>query len=386
MTIPTFARATRGPIRWTLPLGIALSATPIAAVAVSPEPPTRTDQTDVEILTRGDGPPIVLRWRPTADRPQVIQVGTRTVPSVVESPGLEDTDAPVRLAGFMRPPIEKLFTLQGRLSRVDETAGSGSARMEIRWRVVDAAARLFGIRPAAMPEPAEPTDADDAEGPGTAPPAAGEQPSTEDLVSSRIRDEDRLRGSEPEALETALQFERITNQSLQKIDGAAITQTWGIAGVLPSSTVIRLAAPDRRADFEASGLGTILSLAQPSLPGEPLAVGGSWKTRSTAMVQSVPVTTEAVWTIASFDAAADATGVAAQAVLRVEFTRRADSEAEIPPAIRGQIDADGRGEVTITLDAPTRLEGRFVQTPIAEPRPGRAPEVTRMRLDPIESR
>ena len=78
--------------------------------------------------------------------------------------------------------------------------------------------------------------------------------------------------------------------------------------------------------------------------------------------------------------------MATRAVLRVEFSRRITTDRQVPYAVRAAIEADGRGEVTITLDAPARLQGRFVQTPIAKPRPGQSTEVTRMRLDPLTSR
>jgi hypothetical protein len=362
-----------------------------ANAAVWPiDPPIRSSRPEVMVLGRGEGTPVLLRWRPERDQPQIVQVGIRTVPSELESPGLDDTDADVRLAGFMRPPIEKLFTLQGRLSRLADATDDGapsSDPREIRWRVTDSAARLFGVRPAAGAgtTPAPAGDEDDA-GPGQAPPRRSDQPTTDDLVSSNARESDRARGSDPAALEKALQFECITNESLQKVDGAAITQIFGSGGVLPASTTVRLAAADRRADFEASELVTVLALGQPTLPDEPLAVGGSWRTRDTTMVQSFPVTTEATWTIASFDADASAIGVASQAVLRVAFSRRIAKDEQVPDAVRAAIEADGRGEVTITLEAPTRLEGRFVQTPIAKPRPGQSTDVTRMRLIPLASR
>jgi len=381
-------------------LGLGPVTTAIAG-SVS-EPPDRTGRAEVAVVGRGEGVPVVLRWRPITERDRVIQIGTRTVPSTLESPGLADPDADIRLSGFMRPPIEKLFTLQGRVSRIDADATKSAdapepaAGMEIRWRVMDAAARLFGIRPSAVPTPASepnddaPTDpadpADAGDGPGRAPSRPSDQPTTEELVSSKVRDADRERGSDPDALRKALDFERITNESLQKVDGAAITQTLGTSGVLPTGTTVRLAAPDRRADFEAAGLTAILSLAQPPLPDEPLAIGGSWTTRTTTMIQSRPTLTEATWTIASFDDDAVAVGVATRAVLRVEYTRRVVDAGDVPTAVRTAIDADGRGEVTITLDEPTRVQGRFVQTPVAPPRPGRAKDVTRMRIDPIESR
>jgi hypothetical protein len=370
---------------------IASASSPLSsAPRWAADPPSRSDRPEIAVLSRGEGTPVVLRWRPNAEQSEVVQVGTRTLPSVIESPGLEDPDADVRLAGFMRPPIEKLFTLQGRVSRVakgTDNDASSADRLEIRWRVMDSAARLFGIRPAATPVTTpSPNDDGQLEGPSQSPPKKSDQPSTDDLVSSDVRESERARGSDPAALEKALQFERITNESLQKVDGAAITQTLGSGGVLPASTTVRLAAADRRADFEASGLVTILALGQPTLPDEPLAVGGSWMTRETTMTQSFPVTTEATWTVASFDDEASTIGMATRAVLRVEFSRRIAEDQQVPDSVRGAVEADGRGEVTITLDAPTRLQGRFVQTPIAKPRAGRPTEVTRMRLDPLARR
>jgi hypothetical protein len=142
---------------------IASASSPLSsAPRWAADPPSRSDRPEIAVLSRGEGTPVVLRWRPTAEQSEVVQVGTRTVPSVIESPGLEDPDADVRLAGFMRPPIEKLFTLQGRVSRVakgTDNDASSADRLEIRWRVMDSAARLFGIRcPPPPPTPPTPPD------------------------------------------------------------------------------------------------------------------------------------------------------------------------------------------------------------------------------------
>lgn len=350
------------------------------ASAQDASPPSRDARPEIEVIDRGNGVPIVLRWRTTESSPVTVQVTTRTVPAAVETPGLDDTEPDVRLAGFMRPPVEKAWTIQGRLDRRDG-ADVGDLTMEARWRVVDAAARLVGIRAVATATTAdEPNDAA-ADGPAKAPPRREDGPSTEERVSTRT--DDATRGSDPDSMLKAIDVERITNNVLRRTDGAAITQVLGPEGFLPGATKVRLEAPDARADFETSGLVSIMTLAEPALPSEPLGRGGSWRTRWSAMVRATPVTIEATWTIREFDEAATTTGVADHATIRVEFTRRVADAASVSESQRAAIESAGRGEIKVRFDRPLQLEGRFVETPISV-LPNRSRDVTRMRLTPID--
>lgn len=370
------------PHRHCIHVALLSTALLAAAVAVAQDTasPSRDARTAIEVLDRGTGTPVVLRWRTDDTVPVTVQVSTRTVPAVVESPGLDDTEPDVRLAGFQRPPIEKAWTLQGRLDRATDDDSDTTGTVEARWRVIDAAARLVGIRPVTAP-PAE-TTPDTVDGPGQAPPR-DDQPARKETLSPETKDVQR--GSDPELLAKAIVFERITNESLQKTDGAAITQVLGSEGLRPAAGTVRLVAADRRADFETSGLVSIMTLAQPALPSEPLGVGASWRTRWTSMVQSAPVVIDAIWTVKSFDEAATTTGVADTAVLRVEFTRVVAEGARVHDSQQAAIEVSGRGEVTTTFGRPLRLEGRFVETPIVTI-PGRSTDVTRMRLTPIATR
>ena len=84
-----------------------------------------------------------------------------------------------------------------------------------------------------------------------------------------------------------------------------------------------------------------MTLAQPQLPNEPLGVGASWRTRWNGIVRATPVVIEATWTVRSLDEAATVTGVAEQAVLRVEFTRRVADDAQVRDSQRLSIEASG---------------------------------------------
>lgn len=357
-------------------------ATP-AALAQDASPSPRDARAEIEVLDRGTGTPVLLRWRTDATETTTIQATTRTVPANVETPGLDDTEPEIRLAGFLRPPIEKAWTLQGRLDREGDDARI-TGGVEARWRVTDAAARLVGIRPVTT-APARP-DRDDAKDTGDgigaeAPPT--EAPARRERLSPKASTPDQ--GSDPELMAKAVMVERLMNETLSRTDGAAITQVFGPEGVVPAAGGSRLVAPDRRADFELSTLRAIMTLAQPQLPDEPLGVGATWRTRWRSIVRATPVVMEATWTLRSLDEAAAATGVAERAVLRVEFSRRVADGAEVRDAQRAAIEASGRGEVVASLTTPLRLEGRFVETPVKKTA-ARGNEVTRMRLRPIDVR
>lgn len=348
------------------------------ALAQNAAPPSRDARSEIEVLERGRGTPVVLRWRSEATTPITIQVTTRTVPAAVESPGLDDTEPDVRLAGFMRPPVEKSWMLQGRMTR--PAAEGATSSMEANWRVTDAAARLVGVRPVEPPAPDAAPESSPEEGPSEAPPRRDDRSPIEQLVSPKLPS---AAGSDPEQMARAIAFERITNESLQQMNGAAITQVLAAEGFVPGASTVRLRTADRRADFEASGLVSIMSLAEPALPSEPLGLGGSWRTRWTSFVRSAPVVVEAIWTIHAMDEAAATTGVAESVTLRVEYQRRIADGANISDSQRNSIEANGRGEVRTTLTNALRLEGRFVETPISEV-PNRSTNVTRMRLTPID--
>ena len=169
---------------------VLLSAIAATATAQDAAPAPRDARAEIEVLDRGTGTPVLLRWRTKTTDPVSVQVTTRTVPAAVESPGLDDTEPDVRLAGLLRPPIEKAWTLQGRLDREnDDTRIAGG--VEARWRVTDAAARLVGIRPvaAAPARPARDQTKDAGDGIGAqAPPA--EAPSRRERLSPKTANPD----------------------------------------------------------------------------------------------------------------------------------------------------------------------------------------------------
>ena len=94
---------------------LCLSAIAATATAQDAAPAPRDARAEIEVLDRGTGTPVLLRWRTKTTDPVSVQVTTRTVPAAVESPGLDDTEPDIRLGGLLRPPIEKAWTLQGRL-------------------------------------------------------------------------------------------------------------------------------------------------------------------------------------------------------------------------------------------------------------------------------
>ena len=86
---------------------LCLSAIAATATAQDAAPAPRDARAEIEVLDRGTGTPVLLRWRTKATDPVSVQVTTRTVPAAVESPGLDDTEPDVRLAGLLRPPTRR---------------------------------------------------------------------------------------------------------------------------------------------------------------------------------------------------------------------------------------------------------------------------------------
>ena len=121
-------------------VGLMTSGTISASVAALPQ--ERNVTVPVILEETGEGAPVVLRWKPADRAKGRIQVSTRTVPTNLERPNLDDVDPDVLLTAFSRPPIERMWSLSGMLAEDAE----GNGRL-VRWRIENGAARLVRLRP-----------------------------------------------------------------------------------------------------------------------------------------------------------------------------------------------------------------------------------------------
>ena len=359
---------------------IAVLATAVLSFASPALAQSKTDERNltvpVTLLSTGEGNPVALRWRPTERVERRMQVATRTVPTTLERPDVNSVDPEILIVGFTRPPIEKLWTIAGRLATDPETQ-----EKIVRWRVENGAARLVGFRPTADAREAAMKDEIEVEpvdGAGQAPPrrAADAKEATDSRTS-------RPPGSDPNAMKSAIRFEEISNRSIARTNGAMITQRYDRSGLAPVDVKIRLPESDRRAEFETRRLAAAMNLAEAKLPTEPIAPGASWTASWVLLETGVPARIDATWTLLETDEAASGTGVATTARLKIEYRRRVRDADAASEAQRRAVEADGRGEIRIRLDAPLLLEARLVEQSILPPAAGRSREVTRIRVTPL---
>ena len=356
-------------------LSILLGAT-IGSTAVGQSGAERRDRRPiVQVTGIGEGEPVVLRWRPSPGQTSTVQISTRTVSSGLERPDLEDLDTEIVLTGFDRPPIQKLWTIEG---RVDRKPGDSDATDRVRWRILDAVARLVGIketRSAAgnAPSPAEPTP----------PPKDAEKPIPDrnDQLGNKVPPPT---ASDPNALARAIKLEGVINASLVGTKGAAITQTFGGTGIAPGATTIRLENTSRRAQFEGEVLRHALEMVELQLPTEPIGVGGTWTSRWSKIQNDIEVEVVVEAKLLSVDDGEPMGGrIARTAVVQIEYQRRAvDPQADA--RLRSISEADGRGRIRLDLEAPLRLDARLVETPPGAARPGFQRLVTRIRANTIK--
>ena len=167
----------------------------------------------VNVTSVGEGPLILLRWLATQDVASTLQVSTRTVPTLLEN-GLslkEDTEA--TLAKTPRPPLERFWTIQG---QIRETELPSMPRAQ--WRVLDGAARLYMLRPVAVPEAI--VENDDRERPTkSAPIQTKPESDRQDLTGSKIPS-----ASSPDssAFEKARAFARVQDNAIPRCAGAIL--------------------------------------------------------------------------------------------------------------------------------------------------------------------
>ena len=330
----------------------------------------------VNVTSVGEGPPILLRWLATQDAASTLQVSTRTVPTLLEN-GLslkEDTEA--TLAKTPRPPLERFWTIQG---RIRETELPSMPRAQ--WRVLDGAARLYMLRPAAVPEAT--VENDDRERPTkSAPIQTKPGPDRPDPTGSQIPSASKPNSS---AFEKARAFARVQDNAISRCAGAAISQQFSGDGLVPTSIQIRLETASPRTMYEVERLTSILRLSGTLIPNQPIGIGGTWVSRWTNLEQRTPVETVMTWTLASVDdAALEATGIAETAVLKVRYTRRIvqglDDEP-VAPRLITMLESDGNGEIRLIMRNPMHLDAQLVQMPVRrDPKAPGAVEVTRMRV------
>ncbi|MCP4837404.1 MAG: hypothetical protein GY895_21875 [Phycisphaera sp.] len=381
----------RSPISRHLPavlIALMASTTIATGQAASEE---RNRPPVVTLVQRGEGIPVLLRWRPGQRVDRTIVVSSQTGTTTTERPALDaEEDARVQ-RGFIKPPIQKIWTVSGRMTQRED---EGSVA---QWRVIDGAARVIGVEGLARARGTETGDAESAAETGkdeieseSTPPASPTNTTTPDFrdprSASKRRTGDRVGTPDPaaqaEAMERMMKLEQITDEAVGRTGGAAIYQNLAEGGLDPTSLRVRLPKTDRRAEYELQGLLEAMRLAEVQLPSQPVAPGASWKTSWSSLFAGIAVTTEVTWRLVSTDEAAKATNLAETATIRMEFRRRLRDPGENPSARERRVEADGRGEVVVTLGEPLLLSGRMVEQPILAPAAGGRREVTRYRITP----
>ena len=379
----------------------------VSTIATGQTTPEGRDHPPVLTLTTaGDGVPVLLRWRIPEERTdRTMFVSTQTMPSINPRSDIDGKEPDVVLRGFTRPPMEKIWTLAGRMTRDD--TGVTTAR----WRVVDGAARLTGVEGLARaragkekgeekknPDPGksdqptdqEPQDGVDAPGIGATKPgtpalprgAARADPLKQDKRILDARASSSESTSSQKALERAMTLERIADEAVGRTGGATITQKLSEGGLDPSSIRARLTRPDRRADYEIQTLLQAMRLGEVQLPSQPVSIGAVWKTSWDCLINDVPVRTEVTWTLKKTDEAAKETNIAETATIDMEYQRRLLDPGDSPSRRELALEADGRGRLVVDLDEPLVMEARLVEQPILDLKDGRSRLVTRYRLEP----
>lgn len=349
-----------------------LFASPVFAQAAKVE---RHLVPTVNVTDLGTGRPILLRWRDSSDGASTLQVTTRTVPTLLEN-GLDlKEDAEAVLAKTPRPPLERFWTIQGRIRATED-----SSMPQAQWRVLDGAARLFMLEPTGIPEAT-------VEDPDGDPPRKSATDKAEKNTGRTTGTGSGVQStSAPNAgaIERARAFARVQDNAISRTAGAAISQRFSGYGLIPTSIQIRLETASPRNMYEVERLTSILRLAEPLIPNQPIGIGASWTSRWTNLEQRTPVETVMTWTLASVDEAAlEATGIAETAVLTLRYTRRIAEGLDEPvaPRIAELLESNGSGEVRLVLQNPMHLDAQLVQMPPpSDPARRGATDVTRMRV------
>ena len=293
-------------------LVVLLASTSIAVGQAASEERDRPPM--VTLLESGEGVPVLLRWRsgPRVDR--TIVVSSQTGTSTTARPGLDPGDDEGLQRGFIKPPIQKIWTVSGRVTQREDQGAIA------RWRVVDGAARVIGVQGLARARAAETDKAttpveegedrvrsDDPASP-TSPTGAVAPTRRDPAKENKGRTGDRSGSldatAQARAMERMMRLEQITDEAVGRTGGAGIFQSLSEGGLDPTSLRIRLAKPDRRAEYELQGLLEAMRLAEVQLPNQPVAPGARWKTSWPGLFAGVPVTPEIIWRLVSTDEAA----------------------------------------------------------------------------------
>ncbi len=363
-------------------------------------PQERNVTVPVILEETGEGAPVALRWKPADRAKGRIQVSTRTVPTNLERPNLDDVDPDVLLTAFSRPPIERMWSLSGVLA----AAAEGDGRI-VRWRIENGAARLVGFRPpaadpadagdpdpsdaaddedrtiGASPDPATPSRTDAAEDEEEAP-LSRRTKEARDLTSPNIKPAEN---SDADAIRRAMRLEALSNEALAGTEGAMISQRFERSGLDPGDPSVRLLEADRRAEYEARRLVGAMTLADVQLPAEPVGIGAKWSSTWTQFQSGRRVRIDATWTLLEVDEDAEGAGFASTARLRVEYRRRMRDPGGASDNLKRLLEVNGRGEVRIRMDQPLQPEARLVEQSILDPVAGRSREVTRIQVSMIKA-
>ncbi len=114
----------------------------------------------VTLVETGEGVPVLLRWRSSSRTDRTIIVTSRTGTTMVLRPEADGEEPEIVLRGLTRPPMEKIWTVAGRMTRNDSGLSTAS------WTVVDGAARVVGVKGLARARSGE-TDAEAVSSPET---------------------------------------------------------------------------------------------------------------------------------------------------------------------------------------------------------------------------
>ncbi len=333
----------------------------------------RTTIPMIEVVDPGEGTPVLLRWRPADASTATVMVSSRNVLSSLQNGSVLANSPEAAMTTTKRPPLEYLWTVQGRLR-------DGTDRREAvaQWRVLNGAARLYGVEPETAP--GKPAGTDDDTEADTDPPPVGAGP---DAGSTRTTtDRPRFVAN----LERSRRLAQIQDDAAARTAGASIAQRFTSSGIVPGSGLIQLEKANPRVNYEVERLLSVMRLAEPLLPDRPLGIGATWTARWTTLVQRRRIETVMSWTLDGVDEAAlAATGIAETAVLSVEYTRRVLDDGRADPRLEG----DGRGRLQVDLRRPMRLDATLVEVPPQSPGgedegDSRVVEIDRVRITTVE--
>jgi hypothetical protein len=215
------------------------------------------------------------------------------------------------------------------------------------WRINDAAARYHDPtkEPVEHPDGIKGTPKF-----GEAPPPKDNQPQGEPVNPTSKT------GTASVASETFEErFAHLTNQTMQKLNGASIRQKVEPGGLVATGAIPTIEELTPRIYSEAMNLVYLLGLSEVILPETPIGVGARWQSKMQGAVSGVPVKTTITWTLKAKE----------EDSLRIGVTYERRMVGEEQGARPGRVNRDGLGEIRIDLNNPLALDARLIQLPNA---------------------